>query len=296
MDRFVMIIILFFIIIILFILINSMSRVIASNGIKPIVLLLDLDRTMIGNISPQSEEHYILNSINIELQSLDKKKLRMTNINDELKNINKKYLDKFLKLTKNYNNLEVFVYTASDDKWAKYVIPKLEKIVDFKFNKPLLTRNNIIKKNNQFKKSLRLVKSQIFKSLKRKYGLKNENELKYIMLFDDIKNNLIEKKYQILSPIYNKINQIDYLRNIPKHVIKTYYPVIENILNIKHSSTLEGFYSKYYKFLNIRYTYAENNNKKFDNDKYWKKVGLILKNNLDNSNLSFKNLLVLLKN
>ena len=46
MDRFVMIIIIFFIIIILFILINSMSRVIASNGIKPIVLLLDLDRKL----------------------------------------------------------------------------------------------------------------------------------------------------------------------------------------------------------------------------------------------------------
>ena len=38
---------------------SSRSRVINQN-IKPIVLLLDLDRTMIGDIVPQSEEFHII--------------------------------------------------------------------------------------------------------------------------------------------------------------------------------------------------------------------------------------------
>ena len=129
--------------------------------------------------------------------------------------------------------------------------------------------------------------------LKNKYNLKNEDELKHIMLFDDTRNVLLEKKIQIHIPAYNSLYQIDYLRNIPDNIIKKFYILIEDKLQLKHSTDVNGFYSKYHDFIKKRYLYVDTNNKKYNNDIYWKKVYKVFKQNIENT--SFNKLLSLLK-
>ncbi len=296
------ILIILFIIFILFILIKlittsmpSRSRV-RAHKIKPIVLLLDLDKTMIGDIVPQSEEYYIIKHINNELKNLDKKTIpfNFKRLQNELREyIIRPNLLKFLNLARSYNNVEIYVYTASDDKWAKTLIPHIEKAMNFKFNRPILTRNNTIVQNNNFRKSLKKIKPLIYKSIKNKYNLKNIDELKYIMLFDDTSNVLLEKRLQIKVPAYNSLYQVDYLRNIPDHVVNKFYIIIEDKLNLKHSTDVNGFYSKYHDFIKRRYLYVDANNKKYHNDIYWKKVYKVFKKNIENT--SFNKLLSLLK-
>jgi hypothetical protein len=264
--------------------------------IKPIVILLDLDKTLIGDIVPQSEEYYIIKSINNELKNLDKKTISFNfkRLQNELReHIIRPYLLKFLNLARSYNNIEIYIYTASDDKWAKTLIPNIEKAINFRFNRPIFTRNNTIIKNNNFKKSIKNIKPFIYKSIKNKYNLNNQNQLEYIMLFDDTRNVLLEKRLQINVPGYNTLYQIDYLRNIPDRLVKVYYILIEDKLKLKHSTDVNGFYSKYHDFIKRRYLYADANTKKYLNDLYWKKIYKVFKNNIENT--SFNKLLSLLR-
>lgn len=278
---------------------NKLQRV---KTVKPIVILLDMDKTIIGDISPQLEEYYIIKCINEELKSLNKKQITFNfkNFRKELNdNIIRRYLFKFLKLISGYDNIEIYVYTASDDAWAKIIIPQIEKVLGFKFNRPFFTRKHIftrkhtIVKNKKYRKSINKIKPFLFKELKNKYNLQNIDELKNIMLFDDTKNVLLEKKYQINVPEYNYLKQVDYLRRIPNEIMKKFYIIIESRLNLEHSSTIDGFNSNYHNFLKNRYLYADINNKKFNNDNYWKFVYKIFKNNIDNT--SFTKLLNLLR-
>ena len=243
-------------------------------NVEPIVFLIDLDGTMIGDITPQLDEYYLIKDINMRLKKIDGKEIRYKNkiLQEELnKYIIRKYLKNFIKKT-------------------KFIIPQLEKVLGYKFNRPLLTRNHLQDKY----KSIKKVKPLIFRSLKKKYNMKNISQLKYILLIDNTKNILLEKQNLIKCPTYNVIYPIDYLRNIPKDTIKVYYNIIENYLNLPLSSNVYEFYSKYYKFLKKQYKYASTNNNKYVNDIYWKKLTFILKQNI--THISYKNFTYIFKN
>ena len=265
--------------------------------LEPIVFLIDLDGTMIGNIQPQINEYYLIKDINKEIKKTNNKQIRYntTILNEELrKYIIRPKLDKFLRNIKKYENIELFVYTASSDDWAKFIIPQLEKATKFKFNRPLLTRNNIIQNNQRTNiKSINKVKPLVYKALKKKYKLKSINDLKYITLIDNTKNVLIEKKNLVHCPTFDYIHQIDYLRMIPKDTLKKYYIIIENSLNLNHSTNLYEFYAKYYELLNKQFSRCSRINQYFLNDSYWSKFSSLLKQNI--SNISFSQLLRLLK-
>ena len=82
---------------------------------------------MIGNIQPQLEEYYLIKEINKEIKKTTNKQIRYnTNILlEELKKyVIRPKLDKFLRNIKKYENIELFVYTASSDDWARYIIHK----------------------------------------------------------------------------------------------------------------------------------------------------------------------------
>tara|TARA_B100000242_G_C42926424_1_gene429616 strand:- start:73 stop:873 length:801 start_codon:yes stop_codon:yes gene_type:complete len=261
--------------------------------LEPIVILLDLDNTMIGNISPQVQEYYLIKELNKEINKSNNKQIKFNNklLQEELKKyIIRPYLDKFIKNIKEYKNIELFIYTASSDSWAKFLIPHIEKALDFKFNRPLLTRKNVL---NGGKKSISHIKKLVFNSIKKKYELSTINKLKYILLIDNTNNVLVEKKNLVVCPDYNYIHEIDPLRNIPKNIIKKYYIIIEKYLNFPHSHNLYDFYSIYYDFLKIKFHKASSINKLYINDKYWKRFSFLLKQNI--TNISFDKLIQILR-
>ena len=167
------------------------------SNIEPIIFLLDLDNTMIGDISPQIKEYNLIKSLNNEINNntnKNQKNIRYNNtlLQEELKRyIIRPYLNNFLQNIKEYKNIELFVYTASSDGWAKFIIPNIEKTIHYKFNRPLLTRKNTLSGG---KKSISHIKNLVYTSLKKKYNLNNITQLKYILLIDNTNNVLIEKK------------------------------------------------------------------------------------------------------
>jgi len=270
--------------------------------VEPIVFLIDLDGTMIGNILPQLYEYYLIKDINKEIKKVNNEKQIKFNskiLNDELnKYIIRPYLEKFLKkIDKTYENIELFVYTASTPDWAQIIIPYIERITKFKFNRPILSRKNIVTLNdNSYIKSIDKIKPLIYKSLRRKkiYNLNNINDLKYITLIDNTKNILIEKNNLIHCPTFDYRHQIDYLRMVPQDILKKYYIIVEKNLSLDHSTNLYGFYSNYYKLLNEHFKICSEKNNKYLEDKYWYNFLIILKQNI--SNVTFPELLKVLKN
>ena len=270
-----------------------------GNNLDPIVFLIDLDGTMIGNIQPQIDEYYIIKEINKEIKRVGKDKqikYNMKNLYIELQNnIIRPKLTRFLKNVKKYENIEIFIYTASIKSWANFLIPKIEKLVNYKFNRPILSREGYININNYPQiKSIDIVKPIIYKKLKSKYNLRNINELKYISLIDNTKNVLVEKNLLIKCPSYDYIYQIDYIRNIPKTIISKYYYIVEKYLDLKHSDHIYHFYRNYYEHINIRYNMYLNKNKMYINDDYWNRFAIILKRYMENIK-SFSDLLKILK-
>ena len=270
-----------------------MSKI--NHNLYPIVLLLDLDNTIIGNILPQINEYYLIKDINNKLKKINKNQIRYNTklLHEELEKyiIHPKF-KKFLKNINKYDNIELFIYTASEKNWANYIIKQIEKVIDYKFNIPIFTRDNlIINDKGHYKKSITHIKPIIIKTLqkKKKYNLIKDN---YIVLIDNLRNILLEKNKLIKCPDFNYRHQINYLRMIPEDIIKKHYIIIEERFNLKHSTNLYDFYQRYYQMLNLEYGLTKDN-PKYLNDKYWLNFSHVLKQNL--SNLSFTELIKILR-
>lgn len=273
--------------------IYSMSKV--SPNLDPIVLLIDLDNTIIGNIIPQINEYYLIKDINKKLKKINKNQIRYNTklLHEELeKYIIRPKFSKFVRNINKYDNIELFIYTASENSWANYIIKQIEKVINYKFNRPIFTRNNlVINEKGKYKKSINVVKPLIIKALKKKKKYNLEN-IKYIALIDNLRNVLIEKDKLIKCPEFNYRHQINYLRMIPEDILKKHYIIVEDRFNLKHSNNLYDFYEKYYQVLNSDYKLTKNN-PNYLNDKYWFNFSIVLKQNL--SNMSFTNLIKILR-
>lgn len=236
---------------------------------KPIVFILDFDNTMIGNIQPQLDEYCMTLEINTRLKQSKHKpfKYRRDILELELERyIIRPYLKQFLnQIKESYTNIEFFVYTASTHLWAKYIIPIVEKVIKFRFNRPLFTRLHL--KNDI--KSIEHIKPRIFRSLKRKYNLKNIKDINNVLLIDNRSNILKEKELLVNCPSFNNIYPINYVRHIPLPIIQRYYPIVEAYLSIPHSITYEEFIKRYNTVLSNKNELIKRNN---NNDEYWKNM------------------------
>lgn len=128
----------------------------------PLVLLLDMDGTLIGNTHLQLCRHDLCATLK---QRYDKRLIAQ-----ELKDgLIRPHLDVFLKSAKSrYPNLEIFVYTAAERKWATMLIKLIEREVGVRFNTPILAREQCYIEGGAMLKSLEKVAPIILKKLKSK--------------------------------------------------------------------------------------------------------------------------------
>jgi hypothetical protein len=180
----------------------------------PLIIIFDIDQTIIGNINMQSKEYdlleFLYNSckkkgINTKCPYVD-----LLDMQDELKNgLLRPYVKEFLTFCNNkFKHVEVFFYTNSSYNWTNRVLGKnIEKALGMKINRPFFTRENSI--SLDWKKSLVNIYPLITKSLIKKYPLmKNEQNREYIlnnrMIFiDDIKDNIFSyTKRQLVCTKY----------------------------------------------------------------------------------------------
>lgn len=243
------------------------------NTQAPYVILIDLDGTIQGDVTPQLREYNLIKNLKLKIS------LRKSHRNDYIKGLLRPYFTDFIKLikTKYDDKVELFIYTASDKTWAHYVVPIIESIIGFKFNRPIFTRDNCNIGTSDKTKSIKHVKGHIIKSLQPKYGkniITEETLSDRIFLIDN--NHVLEETQRLIKCYtYDKAIFINILRNIPETVIKKrYIEMGDYLLNTKCSSEWmmrKHIYDDAFK----QYIHYENKNIKYESDTYWKKVAHI---------------------
>lgn len=234
-----------------------------SNTQTPYVILIDLDGTIQGDVTPQLREYNLIKNLKL------KTSLKKSHRNDYIRGLLRPYFTDFIKLikTKYDGKVELFIYTASDKVWAHHVVPIIESIIGFKFNRPLFTREHCVIGTSDKTKSIKYVKAHVSKSLQ----LTEQALADRIFLIDN--NHVLEETQRLIKCYtYDKAIFVNILRNIPDTVIqKRFSEIGDFLLNTKCSSEWEmrkHIYDDAFK----KYINYENKNIKYESDTYWKKV------------------------
>ena len=241
------------------------------------ILILDLDNTIIGNIT------YELLLYNLCVKTC-KSAISGKHYNEETHIVRNGFTNFINNLKKTIPDIKIYVYTASQKDWALKEIKWIEKNCNIKFNRPILTREDCLYLNNNYYKSIKNISKKI----------KNINNCNLLII--DNNDIFLDKKENFLKcPSYNYINFIDLWENIPlkysnnknlnEWLLKLsnegyIRPYLTNNYNKDIEKSIKNSEWKSKKLLNIL-----KNNKKYINDKWWIKLDNILLNyNIDKIN------------
>ena len=102
----------------------------------PIVILLDLDNTIQGDISHQLQEYNLLELMRNNVPGCSKLRQNKKDVmNDMRKGLLRPYFKRFIiKMKQRFPNVEFFVYTASESNWAHYIIKIIEQTLELNLN------------------------------------------------------------------------------------------------------------------------------------------------------------------
>lgn len=260
----------------------------------PRVLVLDLDGTMIGKIIPQVCEYEILNVLHKpkHLKALRK------DITERLKQgILRPHLKWMCAQVKSgrIERLELFVYTASETKWANFLVPCVEDALDFKFHRPLFTRKECVMHNSEFKKSLASISPAIYRKLKTKYKLKSVGDVESnLVLIDNNPGVLLhpasESRRLIRCPTYDFAYYYDVLQRVDLDVLHARYHRIIPVLvvncmfpNVRASEVrdiLQFVFMYYHKMAeNSKLAWREHSSNADGKERLWRIVGEALRDN-----------------
>lgn len=201
-----------------------------------LIICLDLDHTMIGDIKCQVCEWELI-------QKFEPSKMRLfrENLKTQLQQsiLIRPGLKHFL-VTLTAGQTEFFVYTASDKRWAQFFVPILEDVLGIRFNRPILTRAHCIHvpPNNALQKSLVHVETPITSVLRKKYkhgngGVPIDRAFvsKHILLVDNMYVLPANERHRMIKTwSYNYTYETDVLRLLSESTILQHLRDILKIL------------------------------------------------------------------
>lgn len=213
------------------------SAAIATSS-KPLILVLDIDGTMIGDA--------IFNVIHYRLMEA------ITGLDQNIADVNER-IDKSLKtglLRPGFvkfirwinefeaykNGLEIFVYTACEEKWAAVIVQNIENVLGFQFNRPIFARKDCILAKNMYVKSFEKIAIPIFAKLKNKYSLKSKADVLQCMYMIDNTDCIIDASIGnvFICPTYDVASVFDILENCDKSKVIENYMMIYQFLRMFH--------------------------------------------------------------
>lgn len=242
-------------------------------------LIIDLDNTIIGNITYQLLAH------NLGVRS--HKNVNVGKYYREDNGLIRPGFCEFIRsVRERLPNTHIHIYTASLKSWALKEVRWIEQNCNIKFDRPIFTRNDCININNVFYKSMKKIRKR----------LKNHNN--NVLIIDNSDVFIDQKECFVKCPTYNTIHFIDLWKLFPienkqngsnnellqwlsKLVKQGYvnpYPdyTIENTETLNHAIQHHAWFAK-------KLNTVSKNNKKFANDTWWKHLNNILVTyNLDN--------------
>ncbi len=245
----------------------------------PLIIILDLDGTIIGDITPQVLLYELIKILkrNISIKfNIEEFKYKLMN------GIVRPYFKKCLKeLSK--HNIEFFVYTASEKVWAEFVIKNIEESLDISINRPIFTRKDCKFVNNDYLKSTNFIKKKIVKSLSKKknfkYSIEDFNNRILIIDNRDVFDK-IDKNKLIICDTYNYKKEENIFSYINRELYEKYNKLIYILLK-KHGYNLK--YTTNYEDMLIQFYSIYINELKKDNINdllFYKLMKIIIKKNI----------------
>jgi hypothetical protein len=260
------------------------------------VLILDLDGTIIGDITYLAISHNLL--LLFKKQNIKSNNINLAKLYSEKTNIIRPFFTKFIKYIQNsIPNILIYIYTASEKNWALKEIGWIEKECNIKFQRPIFHRDFCILKNGTYLKSV----AKIFPKIK----LQHKNISIDNFLIIDNNKIFLDAKNILICPHYNYQFFIDIWSIVPKTAIKNTIiysflinyiklnyinPCSSHILNIHGKEELK---SRYHEWFFKKYKELDKNNSIYKTDVFWKELSILLQQNYvtnfyDNNFKSFK--------
>lgn len=245
-----------------------------SRSSLPLVIVIDLDGTIIGDITPQIITFELAKSF----KTAGVKFVHdMTNLKLKLKSgIIRPYFDTFVKSLNQMGNIEFFVYTASEKTWAEFIVKHIESATGIKINRPIFARNFCINHEREYKKGLSYIRGSIAKALKKKYNVSfsSSDLLDNILIVDN--NNVYpngDNKHLILCPTYGYRVPENVVAHINSEMFKQNYTLIYSVLQkympMSGISDYNQFQREFYTYYLQLLTTNTKHNSRYVSDKFW---------------------------
>jgi len=256
----------------------------------PLVLLIDLDGTVVGSVDHLATE---FNLHTDALRSPSKQTKRSSRIKPCVRESIVQRLTSegvlrpyFVEFARTCQNCELFVYTAGSDEWAAFIVPCIEAVLKTrKFNRPILSRSKCIANaDGTYRKSTKLVKPFVYRALRAKYPALTSPDMldNRIMLIDNTPDVLIERNQTIYCSTYSYFHAYDFLANItPKELRENFGRIVSMLPFVDpHTTTYESiplFMAAFYSALaqDAKHMISEKNVKMLK-DRFWKRFQAVL--------------------
>lgn len=237
------------------------------------VVLIDLDGTIIGDISQQILSYELWKGLK---SSCAKYSFDLTDFRDKLKNgLIRPGFESFVKSIKQHlGNVEFFIYTASEKSWAEFVVKQIEITLGIRFNRPIFSRDHCVQQGREYRKSLSYVKKQVTRCINKK--LAATAHIQSLLIIDN--NNVYsshDQKFILLCPSYNYRIPENIVSHLKQKCYEEHHQKIHSIMRKYISVALtptkdyitfqKEFYSYYVYFINA----ITKSNAKYSKDTFW---------------------------
>lgn len=242
----------------------------------PLIIVIDLDGTIIGDITPQIMTFDLVKNFKLAGYKLTHD---IADLRSKLKSgLVRPYFETFINSLSQFIPVEFFIYTASEKTWAELVIKNIEASYNIKFNRPIFARQYCIynEKEREYKKSLSLIRPSIIRFLKKKYHVSftKQDLQKNFMIVDNTNvYHSNDQKKLLLCPTYNYRVPENVITYIKEEQYRKHYMLINNTLNrylpLSHSSNYITFQKDFYKYYLSFLETQLSNNTRYSQDRFW---------------------------
>lgn len=207
--------------------------------VTPLVLFLDLDGTVIGDVMHLMVEKEVVSTFCPGKTTL--KAMKSSHVSRLRYGVIRPRLDAFLRKVEQCNKeskercIEIFIYTASEHTWALYISAAIEAAVGFTFNKPIFTRKHCHPLDDgTFYKTLAPLLPVVVSSLRRKgYTLTVSSLEGRVALVDNTPSVIrtpVDRVRLITCPTYNFVLAFDVIRLLDVDVLQVKYEQVARLL------------------------------------------------------------------
>lgn len=206
----------------------------------PKVVLLDIDGTLVGRVSSAACEIELLRSTG----GATGPRLRAARADLIARlryGIIRPHVDAFCRQAAASRDVELFIYTASEDRWAAHLVPCIEAALGVRFNRPILSRKNCVRgcagsPAEGCQKSISKVLPLLAKALRKKYpSVRGPEDLRNRVVLVDNTHNVLadphERARLIVCPTYNYNYTFDVLSHLDVNALHRSHGKIAPILS-----------------------------------------------------------------